>query len=236
MYEPSYSSDEKVGEEDPPAEQEEWAVARQTSTGEPFLEVSSFGNVRDYLGHVNHWSVNGNGYHNIGISPNRSTGVHRLVAKAFVLNPCPEIFDEVDHINGVRSDNRWTNLRWVTRKLNMMAVKGAKGWYKRPRNWDRRAKRWYTLKKPFRVQILDRMATPVRVVYNAYFETAETARTAYLKEKDRLFQQEYAELTGFDHGGIFPHKKQWYEALELSWRETMELCGPTSDEQGEVSS
>ena len=49
----------------------------------------------------------------------------------------------------------------------------------RPQKKRSRAKRWYTLKKPFRVQILDRMATPVRVVYNAYFETAETDGMAH---------------------------------------------------------
>ena len=43
-----YSSDEKVCEEEPSEEDEEWGVARRTSSGEPFLEVSSFGNLRDY--------------------------------------------------------------------------------------------------------------------------------------------------------------------------------------------
>ena len=42
--------------------------------------------------------------------------VHRLVAKAFI--PNPNGYDCIDHINGVRDDNRVENLRWCTVKMN----------------------------------------------------------------------------------------------------------------------
>lgn len=56
--------------------------------------------------------------------------VHRLVMLAFV-GPCPERM-EVNHINGIKDDNRLCNLEYVTRKQNMKHAY-SQGLKKRPK-------------------------------------------------------------------------------------------------------
>lgn len=102
---------------------EVWCVC----PGFPAYSVSSLGRVRRETGgrsgatagRVLRPRSTGNGYHRVDLydaNGQHSMKIHRLVAMAFVNNPDGKPY--VDHINGVRTDNRLCNLRWATHSQN----------------------------------------------------------------------------------------------------------------------
>ena len=87
-------------------------------------EVSNLGNVRNKNTKVVlSQEDTGNGYMCVGLQMDKGvykkTRVHRMVAMAFLEFQRTEERNEVDHINGNKSDNSVDNLRWCTHKENM---------------------------------------------------------------------------------------------------------------------
>lgn len=105
---------------------------------EGYYQISNLGRLKSVIRIVEHkpynltirerirkQKIDTKGYYFVILSKNGITKhlkVHQLVANAFISNPLKK--KEVNHINGIKTDNRITNLEWVTHKENMQhAVK-----------------------------------------------------------------------------------------------------------------
>ena len=91
---------------------------------------------------------------------------HRLIMLAFV----GESDQEVDHINRIKTDNRFQNLRYCSSRenqLNTGFVENAKGYY-----WNKQEKKWMT-----------RITIHNKVKFLGYFDNEEDARQAYVEAK-----------------------------------------------------
>ncbi len=62
--------------------------------------------------------VNSSGYRQVTIK-GKTVLVSRLVATAFVNNPMPSTYTQVNHINGDKEQNYYTNLEWCTPSGNV---------------------------------------------------------------------------------------------------------------------
>ena len=82
-----------------------------------------------------------------------------------------ECVEEIDHINGIRDDNRICNLRSVTRQQNQWNRKTAKGYYKQT----------YKDSIYYRSQIY----VNTKQIYLGSYNTEEEAKQAYLNAKEK---------------------------------------------------
>lgn len=95
----------------------------KTIVGYEKYQVSNLGNVKSFNNDkikLRSISANYTGYVSLLLSSKnvkKRHSVHKLVALTFIPNPLNKL--EVNHINGIRNDNRVENLEWVTRSENM---------------------------------------------------------------------------------------------------------------------
>lgn len=86
---------------------------------EGLYQVSNMGRIRNSKGCIMKQAINEKGYMRIRLCKDGKKShlrIHRLVADAFI--PNPDNKEEVNHISCMKSDNRVSNLEWVSSEEN----------------------------------------------------------------------------------------------------------------------
>ena len=138
-------------------------------SGELFWRVRTSNRI--YPGKVAGWSGQ-RGYRSVTLGK-RKFKVHRI---AFYMGSGIEPTGEIDHINGVKSDNRLCNLRDATRSQNRANTRAFK-------NNKLGLKRVSKHKGKYRAQI----GFHGRKIYIGLFESPEEAHAAYVEKARKLF-------------------------------------------------
>jgi 5-methylcytosine-specific restriction endonuclease McrA len=128
---------------------------------------SEIGNIYNRYGKI--VNTHSNGYVQIGNCVNKKH--FNLKAHQFawycVYGNCDT--EEIDHINGIKDDNRICNLRSVTHQKNLWNRKNDKGYH-----WNKNANKW-------KAQITFNN----KQIYLGYFNTEQEAKQAYLNAKEK---------------------------------------------------
>lgn len=74
------------------------------------------GNIYNRHGHKMIGAVGRDGYLHVLLN-GKNKNVHRIIAETFIDNP--NDYEQVNHINGTKTDNRINNLEWCTRSHNL---------------------------------------------------------------------------------------------------------------------
>ena len=74
------------------------------------------GNIYNLYGHLMEGAIRQDGYKQVVLNK-KTKDQHRIIAEAFV--PNENELEQVNHINGIKTDNRTENLEWVTRSENL---------------------------------------------------------------------------------------------------------------------
>lgn len=95
---------------------EEWKdIPSEIVNGVNGYKISNYGRVKNHKGKITNGSNHASGYLWVSISPKQYL-LHRLVAKVFI--PNPDNKEQVNHIDGNKTNACVTNLEWCSNKEN----------------------------------------------------------------------------------------------------------------------
>jgi hypothetical protein len=100
---------------------------------------------------------------------NKLIRLHRIVGLMCI--PNPENLPQIDHINGIKTDNRIENLRWVSRSTNNRNRPSTKGYC-----WSKQMQKW-----------MARITIDGKQKHLGFFETEAKARAAYIDAYNLFF-------------------------------------------------
>ena len=135
-------------------------VYNKKDNQEMFFSLQDADMVKQYTWHIDKGYVKTN----IRVATGKQT---RLRAHRLLMNPSAKM--QVDHINGVRHDNRRSNLRIVTNQVNQHNRRSVKGYF-----WDKRNRR-YTAQ----------IALNKKQIYLGLYNTEDEAHAAYVAAKQK---------------------------------------------------
>jgi hypothetical protein len=117
--------------------------------------------------------VNGDGYIRIKVN-GKTKKTHQVIYQMFY-GYIPSV---IDHINGIKTDNRIENLREVTRSQNSMNHSIKRHGKQRNVSWHIRVQKWNV-----------RVMKNYKTVYSAYFEDKELADLVAFEARKKFFKQ-----------------------------------------------
>jgi hypothetical protein len=133
-----------------------------------FIYDSETGYIYNRYGRISK-SINSNGYIKMCLTCEEKK--YQLAAHHFawfcINNNCE--FEQLDHINGVRNDNRISNLRNVNNQKNQWNQKKAKGY-----SYHKKSKKWMAC-----------IRLNYKLIHLGSFNTEQEARNAYINAKEK---------------------------------------------------
>jgi len=138
------------------------------------------GKVKNKNGRILKPSIGNRGYLHVNLSNGliKQYTVHSLVARNFIKNE--NGFNEVDHINGVKTDNFVRNLKWCSRQGNLLS----QNWTRK--NGKKEARGVHYLKK--RNKYLSSITINHKTKYLGTFDTEIEASSAYQKALHKIIK------------------------------------------------